>query len=46
VDSHADLRQVRAALTPYMQEFALVGTPDQTAEHVAEKVLGPTGSAD
>jgi alkanesulfonate monooxygenase SsuD/methylene tetrahydromethanopterin reductase-like flavin-dependent oxidoreductase (luciferase family) len=39
VDSHADVRQVRAGLTPYMQEFALVGTPDQIAEHVAEKVL-------
>jgi alkanesulfonate monooxygenase SsuD/methylene tetrahydromethanopterin reductase-like flavin-dependent oxidoreductase (luciferase family) len=30
---------VRAGLTPYMQEFALVGTPEQIAEHVAEKVL-------
>jgi len=39
VDSSADVRQVRAGLTPYMQEFALVGTPEQIAEHVAEKVL-------
>jgi F420-dependent oxidoreductase-like protein len=39
VDSHADVRQVRAGLTPYMQENALVGTPDQIAEQVAEKVL-------
>jgi alkanesulfonate monooxygenase SsuD/methylene tetrahydromethanopterin reductase-like flavin-dependent oxidoreductase (luciferase family) len=39
VDSHADVRQVRAGLTPYMQEFAIVGTPEQIADHVAEKVL-------
>jgi F420-dependent oxidoreductase-like protein len=39
VDSHADVRQVRAGLTPYMQEFALIGTPEQIAEHVAEKIL-------
>jgi F420-dependent oxidoreductase-like protein len=39
VDSNADARQVRAGLTPYMQQFAVVGTPDQIARHVAEKVL-------
>jgi F420-dependent oxidoreductase-like protein len=39
VDGSADVRQVLAGLTPYMQEFALVGTPEQIAEHVAEKVL-------
>ena len=39
VDSHDDARQVRAGLTPYMKENALVGTPDQIAEQVAEKVL-------
>ena len=39
VDSHADLRQVRAGLTPYMQEFALGGALHKIAEHVAEKVL-------
>jgi F420-dependent oxidoreductase-like protein len=39
VDSDADARRVRAGLTPYMQEFALVGTPEQIAEHMAEKVL-------
>jgi alkanesulfonate monooxygenase SsuD/methylene tetrahydromethanopterin reductase-like flavin-dependent oxidoreductase (luciferase family) len=39
VDSEADVGQVRAGFTPYMQEFALVGTAEQIAEHVAEKVL-------
>jgi alkanesulfonate monooxygenase SsuD/methylene tetrahydromethanopterin reductase-like flavin-dependent oxidoreductase (luciferase family) len=39
VDSHADVRQVRAGLTPYMQEFALIGTPEQIAEQLAEKAL-------
>lgn len=39
VDSGADPREVRAGLTPYMQENALVGTPDQIATQVAEKVL-------
>ena len=39
VDGHADERRVRARLTPYMQQFAVVGTPDQIAEHVVEKVL-------
>ena len=39
VDSHTDARRVRAGLTPYMQESAVIGTPDQIAEHVAEKVL-------
>jgi alkanesulfonate monooxygenase SsuD/methylene tetrahydromethanopterin reductase-like flavin-dependent oxidoreductase (luciferase family) len=33
------VRQVRAGPTPYMQESALIGTPEQVAEHVAEKVL-------
>jgi F420-dependent oxidoreductase-like protein len=39
VDSGADVSQVRGGLTPYMQQFAVVGTPEQIAEHVAEKVL-------
>jgi F420-dependent oxidoreductase-like protein len=39
VDSHADAGHVRAGLTPYMQEHAVIGTPDRIAEHVAEKVV-------
>jgi alkanesulfonate monooxygenase SsuD/methylene tetrahydromethanopterin reductase-like flavin-dependent oxidoreductase (luciferase family) len=30
VDSHADVRQVRAGLTPYMREFALVAPPTRS----------------
>lgn len=39
VDSEADVAAVRAGLTPYMQAFAVIGTPERIAEHVAEKVL-------
>jgi F420-dependent oxidoreductase-like protein len=39
VDSQADVPRVRAGLTPYMQEHAVIGTPGQIAEHVAEKVV-------
>jgi len=39
VDGSADVAAVRAGLTPYMQEFAVIGTPEQIADHLAEKVL-------
>ena len=39
VESHADAGHVRAGLTPYMREHAVIGTPDRIAEHVAEKVM-------
>jgi F420-dependent oxidoreductase-like protein len=39
VDSHSDIRHLRAGLTPYMQANAVIGTPEQIAENVAEKVL-------
>jgi alkanesulfonate monooxygenase SsuD/methylene tetrahydromethanopterin reductase-like flavin-dependent oxidoreductase (luciferase family) len=31
--------EVRAGLTPHLQEFAVIGTAEQIAEHAAEKVL-------
>jgi F420-dependent oxidoreductase-like protein len=42
VDSQTDAAEVRAGLTPYMQEFAVIGTPEQIAAHAAEKIL-PSG---
>ena len=42
VEATADTAAVRVGLTPYMQQFAVIGTPEQVAEHVAEKIL-PTG---
>ncbi|MFC5379448.1 LLM class F420-dependent oxidoreductase [Aquipuribacter nitratireducens] len=40
VEAARDVARVRADLTPYMQEFALVGTPEHIAGRVAEEVLG------
>jgi alkanesulfonate monooxygenase SsuD/methylene tetrahydromethanopterin reductase-like flavin-dependent oxidoreductase (luciferase family) len=39
VDSRTDPERVRAALTPYLKENAVIGTPGEIAEQVAAKVV-------